>query len=48
MHASLDKAKYFLGQNGTMGRVQGYITTSYLLAIAKLRYMHGADVAKIG
>ena len=25
MHASLDQAKYFLGQSGIMRRVQGYV-----------------------
>ena len=36
---------YIFWPSGTMGRVQGY---NSLLAIAKLRYKHGAAVAKVG
>ena len=48
MHASLDQAKYLGG-----GRVEPWIgfkgsLYNSLLVIAKLRYIHGAAVAKIG
>ena len=46
MHASLDQAVFFIGQSGIMGRVQGYY--SLISDLAKLRYIHGAAVAKIG
>ena len=48
MHASLDQAKYFY-----LGRVEpwvGFKNRIYnsSLAIAKVRHIHGAPVAKIG
>ena len=36
LRASLDQAKFCFGQSGTIGRVQGYITS--LSAKAKLGY----------